>query len=306
MRFKPQGRALLLWLSSASLIVLSAVISGAPCFAGEIVDRVERTYSVKERPLLYVRNSDGRVTMRATSGSEVRVVAVKEIVRASSADEGRRQASRIEVRIEQIGNRIEVEAKYPKLQGIWEHSTQVLVHFEVSGPAASDVDARCSDGPLAVDGFNGSIELSTSDGRLDASNCSGRINAHVSDGQMKITAAQGELEARTSDGSMTLEGTFKALDVRSSDGSVDITVRPGSVMERAWSIHSSDGNVRMRLPEDFGADLDVSTSDGSIRVDHPVTMSGNALSKNHMVGRLNKGGSPLRIHTSDGSVTISK
>jgi DUF4097 and DUF4098 domain-containing protein YvlB len=105
---------------------------------------------------------------------------------------------------------------------------------------------------------------------------------------------------------MTLDGTFKALDVKSSDGNVDITVRPGSMMERAWAINSSDGGIRLRLPEDFGADLDVSTSDGSIRVDHPVTMSGGSMSKNHMVGRLNKGGNLLRIHTSDGSVTISK
>jgi hypothetical protein len=293
-------------MSGGCLILLFAIVSSVTCFAGEIVDRIERTYSTKERPLIYVRNSDGRVTMRATPGSEVRVVAVKEVTRESSAGEGRRQASRIEVRIEQIGNRIEVEARYPKLMGVWDHDTQVLVHFEVSGPAASDVDARSSDGPLNVEGFSGHIELFTSDGRLEASNCSGRINARVSDGQMKITAAHGELEARTSDGSMTLDGTFNALDVKSSDGSVDITVRPGSVMERAWTINSSDGSVRMRLPEDFGADLDISTSDGSIRVDPPVTLSGGALSKNHMVGKLNKGGSSLRIHTSDGSVTISK
>jgi DUF4097 and DUF4098 domain-containing protein YvlB len=227
-------------------------------------------------------------------------------MKAPSADEARRQASRIEVRIEQIGNRIEVEARYPKNWGSWTHDTQVFVHFEVSGPAASDLDAHCSDGALDVEGFSGRIELSTSDGKLRAANCSGRINAHVSDGEMDVTAVQGELDARSSDGRMILDGTFNGLNVRSSDGDVDITVRPGSTMDREWAVKSSDGSIRIRLPEAFNADLDISTSDGGIKVDHPITLAGGKMSDHHMVGKLNKGGSLLRIHSSDGEVTISK
>jgi DUF4097 and DUF4098 domain-containing protein YvlB len=234
------------------------------------------------------------------------VIAVKEVVKATSPEEARREAARVEVRIEQAGSRIEIEAKYPKITGSWDRWPQVLVHFEVSAPAESDLDVHNSDGALAVDGFSGRLDLSTSDGNLTANKCSGRINAHVSDGELRIEAFQGELEARTSDGPMSLEGTFKALDIRSSDGRLDLDVRQGSAMERAWSISSSDGNIQMRLPEGFDADLDVSTSDGGIRVDHPVTMTGSKISDHHLVGRLNKGGLPLRIHSSDGSVTILK
>jgi hypothetical protein len=306
MQFQPRTLIEVMRNRIALLVAFSLISSAATCFAGEVVDRIERTYPVKERPFIYVRNSDGRVSLKANSGSEVRVVAIKEIMRAPSADEGRRQASRIEVRIEQVGNRVEVEAKYPKNWGSWSHDTQVFVHFEVSGPVASDLDAHSSDGSLDVEGFNGRLELSTSDGKLRSANCSGRITAHVSDGEMNITAAQGEVEARSSDGPVFLDGTFKGLNVKSSDGSVDITVRQGSVMERAWTINSSDGSIHIRLPEGFGADLDASTSDGNIRIDHPITLDGGTMSKNHMVGKLNKGGNLLRVHSSDGSVTISK
>jgi DUF4097 and DUF4098 domain-containing protein YvlB len=276
------------------------------CIAGQEIDRMDRTFPAKERPLIYVRNSDGRVRLNASSSQAVRVVAIKEAVRGAGTEEARREAARIEIRIEQVGNRIEAEAKYPRWSGNWNHGPMVLVHFEITGPAASDVDAHTSDGALEVDGFSGQLDLSTSDGKLTATNCAGSIKSHVSDGEMRITRMQGGLEARSSDGPMLLEGTFKGLDIRSSDGKVDITVRPGSAMDRPWSVQSSDGDVRLQLPEGFSADLDVSTSDGRIQMDHPVTMTGGKISEHHITGKLNAGGPTLRIHASDGSVTIAK
>jgi hypothetical protein len=293
-------------LSRAAVTLVSFIFAASGCLAGEVADRVERTFAVKERPLLYVRNSDGKTTLKAKPGSEVRVIAIKEVMRASSSDEARRAAERVEIRIEQAGNRIEVEAKYPRGYSFLDHTPQVFVHFDVTAPAESDLDAHNSDGALDADGFSGTIKLSTSDGNLTAFRCSGSVNAQVSDGQMRLEALQGELEARTSDGSMNIDGTFKGLDVKPSDGTVNITVRSGSAVARAWSINSSDGSISVRLPAGFDADLDISTSDGSIRVDHPVTMTGAKLSEHHLVGKLNKGGLPFRIHSSDGSVTVAK
>ncbi len=304
MQFQPAIRFSFLSFRNVALGTVFVLFASSACLAGEVVDRIERTFPVKDRPLLYIRNSDGRTTLRATAATEVRIVAVKEVLRASSAEEARRLAEQVEVRIEQVGSRIEVEARYPRMSGFWDRNTQVLVHFDVSAPTGSDLDAHNSDGALEADGFNGRISLSTSDGTLTATSCSGIINAHVSDGEIRIAAAQGELQARSSDGRMTIDGSFKALDVRSSDGNVNITVLPGSVMERSWSINSSDGSIQLRLPSGFAADLDVSTSDGSIRLDHPVTLTGGAISKHHVLGKLNGGGQSLRIHASDGSVSV--
>lgn len=287
-----------------SLAVILLVSSA--CLAGEQVDRVEKRFSVNERPLIYIRNSDGRITLRATQSPEVHVVAVKEASRSMSADEAKREADRVEVRIEQIGRRIEIEAKYPRMSGFWNHGPAILVHFDVSAPARSDVDAHSSDGPLLVDGFAGRLDLSSSDGKLTATGCSGQITSHVSDGETDIANVQGELNAQSSDGPMNIEGTFTALDLRSSDGKMDITVRPGSNMAREWSIRTSDGDIRLRLPDDFSADLDISTNDGRIRLEHALTLSAGETSEHHISGKLNKGGLPLRVHASDGSISILK
>ncbi len=306
MHSRHEYRFVLLCLAKALVIAAIGTCAAATCLAQDVVDRIERAFTVKERPLIYVRNSDGRSVLRATHSSEVRVLAVKEVRNASSADDARQRAAQVEVRIEQVGNRVEVEARYPKISGFWNHGAQVLVHFDISGPVESDVEAHTSDGALDTQGFDGRLELSTSDGKLTATDCSGQITAHVSDGEMRILGAQGEVDARSSDGSMTLDGTFKSLNVKSSDGSVEIAVRPGSVMARPWSVSTSDGGIQMRLPDGFSAELDIRTSDGSIRIDHPITLAGGIVSKHHVTGKLNGGGTPLHIQASDGSVHITK
>ncbi len=287
------------------LIAAFGLAASAACLAGEVVDRIERTFPAKGKPVIFVRNSDGRTILRATPAAEVHVTAVKEVVDASSGEEARREAGRVEVRIEQIGNRVEIEAKHPRTSGFWNHRPQVLVHFEVTGPVASDIEAHSSDGALEATGFNGELQLSTSDGRLTATDCAGRLSTHVSDGDMRIIGARGELDARTSDGRITIDGVFKALDVKSSDGDLDVTVLPGSVMEKPWSVTSSDGSIRVKLPDGFSADVDISTSDGNIRVDQPITVSGLVKSEHHLAGKLNSGGNLLRIHASDGSVQVT-
>ncbi len=289
-----------------ALVLVSFLIAVPACLAGDVLDRIERSFSVKDRPVIYVRNSDGRTRIIASSGPEVKVVAVKEAVRNANPERARREAEAIEVRIQQTGDKVEAEARYPKNTGFFDHGPLVLVHFEITAPSASDVEAHNSDGALTVEGFDGRLDLSTSDGSLTATRCSGQINAHVSDGEMRFEALQGYLQARSSDGKVTADGTFKGLEVKSSDGDVDITVRPGSTMDRQWSIGSSDGSVRLRLPDGFDADLDASTSDGSINVDQPVTMNGQKLSEHHLAGKLNRGGQILRVHTSDGNITISR
>ncbi len=299
-RVMPAARLMTL-LSLVALVTMTSL-----SFAGEEIDRIERTFSARQRPVIAIRNSDGRVTVRATPAAEVRVVAIKEAVPGASTQDARNYASQIQIRIEQAGSRVEIEAKYPRSSGLWNNGPIVLVHFEVTGPAGSDLEAHTSDGPLVLDGFSGNFDLTASDGKLTATGCSGRLVSRVSDGETQIEGFQGEVEAHSSDGHMTIEGSFKGLNVKTSDGNVDISVRPGSTVEKSWTIGSSDGNIRMKLPNGFPANLDIRTSDGSIRVDHPLTITEGKIADHHILGKLNGGGGLISLRSSDGSVSITK
>jgi hypothetical protein len=177
----------------------------------------------------------------------------------------------------------------------------------VETPKAVDLVARTADGSLKIWGIQGSLELKTGDGSVEVSDVSGELRLTASDGSIRIHNVTGTLETRSSDGSVEIDGRFTALQVHSSDGKLDVTVAEGSRLTSPSRIESSDGRVSVRLPRTLAADLEVHTSDGQIHCDLPVIMNGNTASRSghDLRGRLNSGGVPLVIHTSDGNVTIA-
>ena len=131
------------------------------------------------------------------------------------------------------------------------------MRIEVQVPPDTALDLHSGDGHIRVDGTSGQARLDTGDGHIEVRNFNGALNAH------------------TGDGSMTIDGVLTDLNLRTGDGHIDLTVRPGSKMgATGWVIHTSDGRVQARLPQDFAAELYAHTSDGHIQLDLPVTVSG--------------------------------
>jgi DUF4097 and DUF4098 domain-containing protein YvlB len=272
---------------------------------GQVADDIARSFQVKGRTLVMVKNVDGRIRIISGTQPEVNIRASKEVLRAGSQDEARRAAAEVEIRLEQFGNRVEIEAKYPKQWNFFGLKPKVLVHFEVVAPAASDLEVRNVDGSLTAEGFDGHIDLVTVDGSLTARQCSGTIAARTVDGSLELRNVHGDISARTTDGKLSMDGVFQTLEAQSTDGSIDITVEPGSKMGGEWTVRSTDGSINIELPKDFSADLEARAGDGQIKCDYPVTISGS-VDKHRLIGKINGGGSLLKVQSSDGSINITK
>jgi DUF4097 and DUF4098 domain-containing protein YvlB len=287
-------------------VCVSLLAAGDIAQAGQVVDKAERSFTVSGRPVVLVRNGDGRTRITAGSQSLVSVKAIKEVRNVATQAEALKAAERVQVRIEQSGNRIEVEAKYPKsMTSFFGNEPEVLVDFEITAPKASDIDARSSDGNLGLYGFDGYIQATAGDGEVTLDNCSGRIAAETGDGRLNIQSVRGDVSVRTGDGKISLDGVLSGLEARSGDGRIDINALPGSRMEKNWSIRTGDGDVRLGLPDGFGASLEITTSDGRIDSEQPITPEGYS-SQNRLIGKLNNGGFKLRIQTSDGDIRIRR
>lgn len=192
------------------------------------------------------------------------------------------------------------------------HIVQIGMHHEphvyIETPTAIDLEGRTSDGSLKVTGLQGGIQLHTSDGSVDVSDVSGAVRLTASDGSIRMHNVSGTLESRSSDGSVHIDGQFTGVQVHTSDGSLELTLAEGSKLATASRIESSDGKVMIHVPHTLAADLDIHTSDGHIQCDLPLVMDGynsKADSGHNLRGRINGGGVPLAIHTSDGNVTIA-
>jgi hypothetical protein len=122
---------------------------------------------------------------------------------------------------------------------------------------------------------------------------------------VEATRVDGALDANTGDGSIRIRGRLDAMTLHTGDGSIEAELMAGSKISSGWDIGTGDGHVTLRLPANFGADLDAHTNDGKIEVEFPVTTS-RMVSGNDIHGKLNGGGPVLKIRTGDGAIKILK
>ena len=58
--------------------------------------------------------------------------------------------------------------------------------------------------------------------------------------------------------------------------------------------------------DEFSAELEATTGDGSIDIDFPITMEGSRHRDSRVSGKMNGGGGLLELHTGDGTITIGR
>ncbi len=241
-------------------------------------DEWTKTYQVGNNPTLRVDTNDAsiEVTRGVSNTISARIIADGYTVGNSG----------VRVTERQDADKVELQVHVPNQWGIHFNMHQG-VRVEVQVPPQAALDLHSGDGHILVNGISGQARLDTGDGHITVQNFNGALHGHTGDGHMSI------------------DGVFTDLDLRSGDGHIDLAVRPGSKINNGWLIHTSDGRVEAKLPEDLACELYAHTGDGHIQLDMPVTVSGS-IEHTRVRGKLNGGGPLLEITTGDGSIRIAK
>jgi len=72
-------------------------------------------------------------------------------------------------------------------------------------------------------------------------------------------------------------------------------------MNSAWLVRSGNGNLDLRLPDNFSTDLKLETGDRNVRLDFPLAMiAGKRQSSTG--GTINGGGHRLELHSDKGNI----
>ena len=291
------------------LIAVAAVAAGACSIdvrGDEVVVREERRFAVGSDLELAVSTFDGSLEILSWDRPEVLV----EIERrgASGAD-----AQALDVRTEQQGNRLVVDAPTPpridrdsviQLGGFRSPS----VNFRVTAPARLTLDARTGDGAVAARDLGGRITLRTADGAVNTDRLSGAVLVDSGDGAVIVRDARGTLDLHTGDGAVNVSGRLEALRIVTGDGAVRVDAEDGSTMTSEWTVESGDGAITVRLPAALEAEIDAHSGDGRIRVEGlaTATPSRDDDRPTQLRTTLGKGGQLLRLRTGDGPITIDR
>ncbi len=238
-----------------------------------------KTYTVGAQPSLRVDTNDAAIEVTRGSRGTIAARVVTEGYKNGAAD--------LHITEHQDGDKVELAVRFPSESGFHINWRSHRARIEVQVPQETALDLHSSDGHINVEGTTGPARIDTSDGAVEVRNFNGNIRA------------------RTSDGHITVDGVVNEVYLSSGDGHIEFTARPGSKMNRGWLLHTGDGRVEVKLPEDFGAELYAHTGDGRITLDFPVTVNGS-MERSRVRGKLNGGGELLEITTGDGSIHVGK
>jgi hypothetical protein len=285
---------------TALAVAAVALLSALPALAQDSDHSWSKTYKVTGKPTLHLETSDASVDVRSCGDChEIRIQVELEGQKLSA------------YRLEEGQSGDDVHFLFKELPHIGFHVTwhNQRTRVTVETPAQLALEARTSDGNVTLTGLQGELGLTTGDGNLNMDHVSGNLHVKSGDGNVRISDAQGAIEARTSDATLNIDGLFHAVALHTSDGHVDLNLRSGSKLTEPSSISTSDGSVAIHVPAGFAADLDVHSSDGRVDCALPVTIEHFQSSEgesHNWHGKLNGGGAPLTIRTSDGNVKIDQ
>jgi DUF4097 and DUF4098 domain-containing protein YvlB len=134
--------------------------------------------------------------------------------------------------------------------------------------------------------YNYDLEMSTTNGGVSIENVMGNLDFHTTNGGVTLVDVGGDVRGRTTNGGVKVE--------------LSGTEWQGAGLD----LQTTNGGVRLWIPEDYNAELISGTTNGGMRVDFPVTVSGRI--DRRLRTELGRGGAPIRVTTTNGGVTISR
>jgi hypothetical protein len=130
------------------------------------------------------------------------------------------------------------------------------------------------------------LSLKTVNGGLNVRGVEGRIDVTTTNGGVKLANVNGDVRGRT------------------TNGGVDIQLEGAMWQGDGLDVQTSNGGVRISVPEHYSARLEASTVNGGLNSDFPVVMQGRR--PREIEATLGSGGAPIRVRTSNGGVKITK
>ncbi len=208
------------------------------------------------------------------------------------------------------------------------------VSFEIYTPVHTSCNLKSSDGDIRLSGLKANQKCKTSDGDILIKKISGSVDLHTSDGDINGYGIIGDVEMETSDGDIDVEGLEGSIQIITSDGDISIMDAMGAISANtsdgdiaaqdcsgSMIASTSDGDIHCNFLK-ITNELSFVTSDGDINIKVPkgiglnVKLKGETLKttladfsgkteEHHIEGKVNGGGIPIKLITSDGTVILS-
>ncbi|HEX9936197.1 MAG TPA: DUF4097 family beta strand repeat-containing protein [Longimicrobium sp.] len=177
-------------------------------------------------------------------------------------------------------------------------------NFTVEVPRGVLVRVSSGNGDVAVDGATADVHASSGNGQVRVGNGAARVAASSGNGAVMVEGARGPVTASSGNGRVVVNAASGPVNASTGNGRIEVAMASlRGAGDMAFS--SGNGSVTLRLPADFGADLEATTGHGGIETDFPLQVRGR-VSAHRMAGRIGGGGRRLTISTGNGSIYLRR
>lgn len=142
------------------------------------------------------------------------------------------------------------------------------VSFELMVPRRANLDLSTRNGGIGIDGVTGEIRFAAQNGGVGLDGVGGDVRGRTTNGGLRVVLAGNRWEG-------------DRLDVE-----------------------TTNGGVKLIVPDGYSADLETGTTNGGLRVDFPVMVEGEV--GRRLRTRLGEGGPLVRAVTTNGGVVVER
>jgi DUF4097 and DUF4098 domain-containing protein YvlB len=227
--------------------------------------RLDTTFAFDRRGTVTLSIGSGEIIVRSWDRPQIQI---------------RARSERSTVRMDATPTRVSLDLSRPRGGD---------TRFEVTVPSGARISARATNGDISVNGAKGGVEARTQSGdvnvedvgdMIDLGSLSGDISARGLTGSVEVNAisgdvvlsdVKGDVEATSVSGGIELRNVI-ARYVRARSTSGDISYDGVIDSTGRYELGSHSGSVDLTIPQNTGALLTVSTYNGSIESDFPITL----------------------------------
>ena len=199
-----------------------------------------------------------------------------------------------------------------KVEGWDRDSIQILARVQVRARSEekareilSEIDIETGGNEISADGpkFWGS-EKSWSVSFSIMVPVKSNLKLSAVNGGISIRDINGRVKAKTLNGGIVLEKVAGDVDVNTLNGGITAELDGDRWQGRGFDARTTNGGIKIEVPEDYSADLEASTVNGGIHIDFPITVQGWI--KKNIDTKLGEGGAPISLRTINGGVSVDK
>lgn len=123
-------------------------------------------------------------------------------------------------------------------------------------------------------------------------------------GGIDLADLTGRVEARTTNGGISLVGSAGNVRGETTNGGLHLELTGDTWRGSGVDLRTTNGGVRIMVPEDYDAELETGTVNGGMEIDFPVMVQGR-INRTLRV-ELGTGGPLIRARTTNGGVVIRR